>query len=442
MFLTRMSLRQDALEFINWFIFEVILNAIASVDTSRASATANSIKMAAFRFILPALAIAAGVSAQSSSCSISSTTTIQNSGDGRALASCTTFSGSIAIATGTTDTIDLSGIQEITGSLTADSARMLPGLVSTDMTTIGSSFTLSNLSVLSTLTFPSLSSVQTIDWNGLPALQGLTFTKGVQMASSLSVQNTQLGSLSGINLAQVDTVVIANNGYLNDINMQLGNVTNNLRLQANGGKVVATFPNLIWANNLDINNVTTFSVPSLAAVNKTLNLQSDYFTSFSAANLTSIGQDLIIKDCSQLNNLSFPLLTTVTAALTVANNSKLTQISGFPQLNFVGGALDFTGNFSSATLPSIKTVRGTFNVQSQQNIDSTCSTFQSLAGINNVIQGPYTCNGTVANPTTEGGSSGTSSSSSSKSSTAAASAMQLPAITGLLGVVAAVFGLL
>lgn len=240
----------------------------------------------------------------------------------------------------------MSGIQSITGSLSADSARNLPGLTGADLRSIGDSFTLANLSVLSTLSFPQLTNVGEIDWNGLPALQQLTFTTGVKMANSLSIQNTQLGALTGINLETVDTVNIANNGYLNVINMQLGNVSTGITLNANGAKVAATFPNLIWANNLDINNVTTFSVPSLAYVNKTLNLASDYFTSFSAPNITTIGENLIIKDCPQLNNLSFPQLKTINAALTVANNSALTTINAFPQLTTVNGALDFTGNYT------------------------------------------------------------------------------------------------
>ncbi|KAI7389378.1 hypothetical protein KC332_g14309, partial [Hortaea werneckii] len=53
--------------------------------------------MSAIRYIAPALAAVGHAAAQS--CSVSATTTIQNGGDASAIASCSTFSGSIAIAT-------------------------------------------------------------------------------------------------------------------------------------------------------------------------------------------------------------------------------------------------------------------------------------------------------------------------------------------------------
>lgn len=394
--------------------------------------------MASVRNILSALAIVGGAAA--ATCSVDATTTIQNAGDATGLASCTTFSGSIAIATGTADQIDLSGIQEITGSLTADSARNLPGIISSTLTTIGDAFSLSNLTVLSTLNFPVLTNVKMIDWNGLPGLQQLSFTSGVKMASNLSIQNTQLGALTGINLETVDTVLIANNYYLTAVNMQLGNVSNALTIQANGRNVSAEFPNLIWANFLDINNVSSFSAPSLAYVNTSANFHSDYFTSISGPNVTSIGENLVVVDCPQVTNVSFPQLKSIGAALTVANNTALKSINGFPVLASIGGAVDFTGNFSNASLPAITTIKGAFNVQSQQDITSTCSTFQSLSGSNNVIQGLYYCNGSVANPATGGAT--TTSSGGSATSSGAANFMPVPAVTGLLGVVAAIFGLL
>ena len=279
-------------------------------------------------------------------CSNAATTTIQNAGDASALASCSTFSGSIAIATGTTDQISLDGVQTITGSLTADNVTQLTGLSGSSLEVIRDSFTLNGLTILTTLNFPRLAEVGTLDWTALPALQGLSFTTGVQQASVVSIQNTQLNTLDGINLQMVDSMTIANNPYLNDINMQLGNITQALILEANGRNVSATFPNLEWAFNMTFRNVSQVSIPSLAAVNGSVGFYANFFESIAGPNLTSVGGSLSFVSNEAMTNLSFPELTTVNGGLQVANNTALEDIDGFPALKTVGGALDFNGNFT------------------------------------------------------------------------------------------------
>lgn len=297
------------------------------------------------RYVVPALALAAGAVAQSSSCSVA-TTTIQNAGDASALASCTTFTGTIAIATGTTDNIALDGITEIQGSLIADNVTQITQISASSLETISQTFTLNGLTILSTLNFPRLTNVDSIQWEALPALQGLSFTTGVQTASQLNIQNTQLNSLDGIDLQVVDTVYIVNNDYLEDINMQLGNITESLTIGSNGNNVSAIFPNLIWANNMTIRNATTVSLPSLESVNGSLGFYSNEFSMLSAANLTTVGGSLSFVSNSDLTNVSMPMLKTVSGGLQVANNTELKIVDGFPKLATIGGALDFYGNFT------------------------------------------------------------------------------------------------
>lgn len=275
-----------------------------------------------------------------------STKTIQNAGDAAALAGCSTFSGSIAIATGTTDQIALDGIQRITGSLTATNVTQLTSLSGSSLVQIDDSFTLQDMTILSNLNFPRLEIVTTIDWEALPALQGLSFTTGLQQASTVSIQNTQLNTLDGINLQVVDSMTIANNPYLNDINMQLGNVSNTLILEANGRNVSAIFPNLEWANNMTFRNVSEVSIPSLASINGSMGFYANFFESLSAPNLTLVGQTLAFVSNEDLTNISMPELKTVGGGLQLANNTALKTIDGFPRLQTVGGALDFYGNFS------------------------------------------------------------------------------------------------
>jgi hypothetical protein len=99
----------------------------------------------------------------------------------------------------------------------------------------------------------------------------------------------------------------------------------------------------------------------------------------------------------------------------------------------------------SVELAQISDVRGAFNVQSSKDISSDCSHFKSLSGSNNVIKGTYTCVSGASNPSSSGtGSSGSSTSSGSSSSTSssAADVLYISGATGLMGVVAAIFGML
>lgn len=279
------------------------------------------------------------------SAACSGTTTIQNQGDAMALSTCLTYSGSIAIATGTTDDIALDGIRRITGSLTAKNVSNMVSLSGDSLSQIDDSFSLTDIQILSTLNFPSLTDVDTVDWLGLPNLQGLSFTSQLQRVSSLSIQNTELGSLEGIDLQEVDTFIVANNPYLNDITMQLGNVSTALSLEANGRDVRVSFPNLEWAYNMTFRNCSSVDIQSLASLNGSLGFYSNYFDSISAPNLTNVGGGVAFVSNAPLTNISFPELIQVNGGLQIANNSHLETINGFPRLQRVGGAIDFNGEF-------------------------------------------------------------------------------------------------
>jgi len=399
------------------------------------------------KYITPVVAIAAGRVAAQSSCS-AATTTIQNAGDASALAACTTFSGSIAIATGTTDNIQLNGLRVIDGDLIASNVSQLTSLSADSLTRITGSFNLEQDEILSTLNFPQLSQVGEIQWEGLPGLQGLSFTNEIKKAESVSIINTYLSSLEGINLETAATIDIQNNNYLDDITMQLGNVSDNFNVYANGRNVSVVLPNLIWANRINIANASSVSIPSLASVNGSLGLYSNFFESIQAPNLTDVGGTLSIVSCEKATNISFPQLTTVTGGLSVQNNTELADVSGFPVLTTVGGAVDMYGDaIDSASLPAINDVRGAFTLVSMQNLDDACSAFEKLKD-DSTIKGTFTCRGEDSDPESgdkpEGTTKGNGGSGSSGNSTkdSAATSIQITGATSFLGVVAVLFGLL
>jgi len=350
------------------------------------------------KIALPALAAASGAYA---ACSVSATTTIQNAGDASAIASCSTFSGNIAIATGTTDDISFPGVKKIKGDLIADTATELKQISASDLEELDGEMMLNDLTRLNAVNFPKLKAIDSIKWNALPALQEIGFTGEVTKANKVDIQNTALRSLKGINIEEVDTVFIANNGYIDEISMQLGNVSTSLTLADNNEAVKVELPNLIWASNLTFRFCGSVSVPSLERLNGSLGLYNNGFESFSAPNLTSVGEAVALVANENLSNVSFPALTKISGNLQIANNSKLIEIDGYPVLKSIGGAFDMSGNFTDVTTPKLNSVSGAFNLQSTDNVTETCKTYKPLKE-KKLIEGGYKCEGKLIDPAGEG----------------------------------------
>lgn len=205
--------------------------------------------------------------------------------------------------------------------------------------------TLTSLTILSTLSFPSLTSVKSIQWAHLTALQELTFTTGVTTADSIMITDTQLNTLDGINLQTVESIDINNNPYLHVIATHIANVTSSLNINANAQDLKVSLPNLIFAYNMTLRNISSISVPSLQSVNGTLGFYGNYLTEIMTPNLTSVGGDVAIVGNAELTNISMPVLTTVGGGVTIANNSALMTIDGFSSLKTTG-AINMSGNFT------------------------------------------------------------------------------------------------
>jgi len=392
--------------------------------------------MAFTKFLVAALAVAGSAVAQTP---CKGTTTIQNSGDALAIGTCSIYQGDVIIASQAAGTISLDGIQRITGSLSCDGAVNLTSLEANDLTEIDKSFSLNGLTILSTLQMPSLTQVNNINWIALPALQQLSFTHGVTKAGNVTISNTQLNTLDGINLETCEIFNVNNNPYLTDINMQMANITQALNIQANSHNLIASFPNLEFAFNMTFRNCSEINLPSLASVNGSLGFYSNYMKTFSAANLTQTGQSLVFDDNPSLTNISIPLLKQINGGYQIANNTELKVINGFKGLKVVAGAVDFSGNFTEVSLPALTDVRGGFNMQSSGSLD--CSAFNTDHS-SGVIKGTYVCSGQVVQPGTAGSTPTTTSGSGSQPTKKGAAGRFEANIPAMVGVVSVIAGLL
>ena len=243
--------------------------------------------------------------------------------------------------------IDISGPSQITGDLKILDNRVLESFKSNDLTVVGGTFTMLNVTRLASLELPSLQKVKSLNWQTINNLDTPAIgPPGLTQAEEIIISDTFLRNLNGIDVTSVVNMDINNNRRLVEFTTQLGNLSNRLNIQANGLNLAVSMPNLKWIANMTIANVSSFSVPSLSVVNGSARFDSNSFATFSAPNLTQTRSgDISFVGNAKLDNISLPLLTSVGGGLTIANNSALKSIDGFPKLTTVGGAVKMFGVF-------------------------------------------------------------------------------------------------
>lgn len=357
------------------------------------------------KYILPLLAAAGAAFAQ-----CDGPITIQNQGDATALSSCTTVEGDVTIGSPTSGTLALDGVQQITGDLTCVNATQLTSLSGDSLVTIGGKFHLEELQILSTLEFPSLEEVDTIQWVALPALQSLAFSSGVSSVTNMLVSNTGMTSLEGFELDTIAVMDINNNLYLDTVDVNnMRNATDYMSFAANSRRLEVRLPNLEFAANMTFRNVSNVDLRSLAYVNGSIGFYSNSFESIDLPNLTATGQALVFENGIGLSNISARQLGEVGAAFNIKDNFDLKIIDGFPELAVVVGALDFSGDFDVIELPALEDVRGGINLQTRST-NFSCEEFDDLRD-RDILKGVYTCRSNEENPGSLGtnvGSSGNS----------------------------------
>lgn len=379
--------------------------------------------MFAQTILLPAFAVITAVAAQSATICSQPTATINSNADASQYSSCSSISGDVVIGSTASGDIQLNGPETIGGDLTILNATALTSFSSSSIAQIKGTFHAEDLTLLSTLSMSVLTAVKTIEFISLPNLGSLTFSSVVTEANSVTVSNTFLSSLVGLNVTTVQTLQIDNNPHLVEFTSQAGNISSAAVFDANGAGLVVSFPSLTWAANLTFRDVGSVALPSLQVINGSLGFYENTLSSISCPNLTSVGDfatgvgSLAFVDNTQLTNISMNALKSVGGADQIANNTILDGIS-FPALVDVGGAIDFSGNFTTPQLPALGNVKGGFNVESKQAID--CDSFKAEASSSGVIQGKFVCAGSLSTVSSLGSGTATGSGATATGSKGAA----------------------
>jgi len=314
----------------------------------------------------------------STTCSTNATVTITDSAQANALATCTTFSGSIAVGESFRGDLALDGIELITGSLHADNILGLTSFAAESLHTVGAIHI--NGSRLTELS--------------LPALQ--TATDGIDVAAT-SLQRLNLPSL----MNQMTSVSIQDNTGLTDVSIPKLAIANFVTVQGNGhGELRLDLSSLRWVTHLRISQCSSVDVSSLDSAGDAV-FAFNTFPTLSLPALTSVLGGLIIDTNANLADLSAPVLTKVQLpddanpwqnALAVSGNDALTGTIEFPAAVEITHNADIYGTFSNFSLPALNTFSGKLTLESTADIASTCVHFQDISGAHSTIPfGAVTC---------------------------------------------------
>jgi hypothetical protein len=297
---------------------------------------------------------------------------------------CETITGNVTVDPSVTGALAIEGPEEIEGSLLVNGTSGLVSLTSTTLRSIGGTFLLEDLNILSTLQMSALRSINEISFVKLGQLRELTFgTEGVTRASNVRISDTFLNDLSGLKLASVASFRIDNNGQLRRFSSDLVNITDFLQINANGreGGMNVSMLDLTSAAHISLNNVSSFEVPSLERMTGSLTFDGNpQLESFAAPNLTEVATSITFTSNRELTNISFPELTQISDGdLTIIENAELQEFA-FPELTRIFGGMRLAGNFESASFPELIQVRGTINVTSSTQNSTFCDAINDLDG--------------------------------------------------------------
>jgi hypothetical protein len=255
--------------------------------------------------------------------------------------------GTVVVGSDSGASIDISGPEEITGDLLVDGNGVLRTFQSSTLETIGGKWRMNNVTLLSSVQFPELTSANAIEWLSLTRLDTLALGP-LTKADDIRLSDTFLESLDQFALTTVGKFNIDNNGRLTKYSSKLTSLSGELIIQANGIDLEVDLPNLAWIANMAIAGVAKFSVPALKVVNGSARFDNNLFETFGAPNLTHTETgDISFVGNGNLQNMTFPKLTEIAGGLLIANNTGLDRVTFFPELTKVSGAVKLRGNFST-----------------------------------------------------------------------------------------------
>lgn len=305
---------------------------------------------------------------------------------------CEVVEGTVTVKEDVNGELVIKGPKQFKGDFIVSNVTNLLSITSDSLNSIGGEFLLEDLNLLNNMKLTSLESVNKLTIRRLKLLKDLAFgSSGVSKATDVEITDCMsMSDLSNLQLTTVQNFKIINNPALVKFDSSLESINETFIITGNGKNMNVTLSQLQTAKNLQISDVSGFAVPALEMVSEGMRFENNTnMESFEAKNLTQVGESekevgsLSFNNNKVLQNLSFPVLEKINGDLTILNNTNLTEISGFPELTSVYGALLIGGsNIEEIDMPKIETFGGAVTVQSSTGSDKVCSFLEnaSVAG--------------------------------------------------------------
>lgn len=291
--------------------------------------------------------IAQTAAVPTATCTVSGgTTTVNSQADATGLANCRTVKGSVVVTKDVAGDFELSGPEIITGDLRIENNPNINSVGSDTLQMIGGEFSLTQLTQLNSINMLKLTSVSKLTWQSIGNAADMGMTQ-LNKVDEITISDSHLRNIDAINVTSIKSMNLDNNQFITKYEPAIKSISGDLTIQANGLDMEVSFPNLIWAMNMAVADVSKISFPSLQVVNGSARFDNNKFDSFSFPNLTQTKTgDISFVGNENMKNLTFPKLTQIGGGLLIANNTALTDNGDFPVLDTVVGAIKLRGNFT------------------------------------------------------------------------------------------------
>ncbi|KAK0948252.1 cell wall protein Ecm33 [Friedmanniomyces endolithicus] len=276
------------------------------------------------------------------------TTTLRNIADVVAIATCTTYTVDIVVATDVAGISALLGVEEVIGSVIVANNSALTTISSDSLRSVSNDVILDTLPLLANISLPMWSSVKTIVLNKIPAPNVINMQTTVQKVTNLYITDTTLETLFGLLLqtSQMENLIITGNQFLQSCWFGVGNITQQATVTNHSAQMTLTLPNLTYAYNMEITNASAVEMPMLQSINQNLDISYSAVQNLTLPVLSYVGGDLDVKNNAQLVGIEMPDLVNVQGNVEISGSPQLEFLSGLSALSFIGKDLILTGEFN------------------------------------------------------------------------------------------------
>jgi hypothetical protein len=161
--------------------------------------------------------------------------TIASQADLDAIASCTTYTGNIVIDGSKVQSLQMNGVQTVTGDLTVKNNEAMSSFSAPALQSVQGQLEISNQVHLETFQAPKLQTASSLTMTVLPQLMDLSFLNTINGLKQLSLTDTRAMTIQNSNVNGLQQLTLTNNKNLTSIQFPgLIEVDGEIFITANG----------------------------------------------------------------------------------------------------------------------------------------------------------------------------------------------------------------